>query len=176
MARWLIAGAALMMISCKGSQGVGVDPPKDCAEAMRHDFQYTGRFRAKDERLMLLSCFPFSEAERINGAWVTGFEANEFYEGEQTAGARTHKGISDTQLVINIPSRPGPFMRVSTAYARMEKRPGVAALIVPAGVLQGSISRQWLIRNTGSSPVGVTSLTQWPALSLRCATYRIRSA
>jgi len=40
----------------------------------------------------------------------------------------------------------------------MEKRPGVAALIVPAGVLQGSISRQWLIRNTGSSPVGVTSL------------------
>ena len=111
MARWLIAGAALMMISCKGSQGVGVDPPKDCAEAMRHDFQCTGRFRAKDERLMLLSCFPFSEAERINGAWVPGFEAHEFYEGEQTAGARTHKGISDTQLVINIPSRPGPFMQ-----------------------------------------------------------------
>jgi hypothetical protein len=109
--RWLIAGAALMMISCDGSQRVGVGSPKDCAEAMRHDFQCTGRFPAKDERLMLLSCFPFSEPKRINGAWVTGFEANEFYEGEQTSGARTHKGISDTQLVISIPSQPGPFMQ-----------------------------------------------------------------
>ena len=40
------------------------------------------------------------------------------------------------------------FVPHANLFRLMERRPGVAALIIRAGVLQGSISRQWLMRNS----------------------------
>jgi len=40
------------------------------------------------------------------------------------------------------------FVPHANLFRLMEKRPGVAALIMRAGVLQGSMSRRWLMRNS----------------------------
>jgi hypothetical protein len=43
------------------------------------------KFGNSHDREMLLACFPFSKPETIRGAWVFGFEANSFYEGERAS-------------------------------------------------------------------------------------------
>ena len=42
-------------------------------------------FESGHDREMVLACFPFSKPETIGGAWVFGFEANSFYEGERAS-------------------------------------------------------------------------------------------
>ena len=49
-------------------------------------------------------------------------------------------------------------------FRRMEKRPNLAALVMRSGVLQGSLSRQWLLRNS-TQPADVSMA------SLFCETY-----
>lgn len=61
---------------------------------------------------MLLGCFPFSKPERITGAWVAGFETNEFYEGEPASASLVNRRVGDTQLAIEIPVRSGPFLQM----------------------------------------------------------------
>lgn len=43
------------------------------------------RFGSAQDRQMLLACFPFSKPERMEGAWITGFETDSFYEGAKAS-------------------------------------------------------------------------------------------
>ena len=43
--------------------------------------------RGTDRREMLPACLPFSQPEEMKGAWVYGFETNQFYENERASGA-----------------------------------------------------------------------------------------
>ena len=107
--RWLIAGTTLALTGCDPSSPNNLGPPRDCEAANKQGIQCTNR-HANNGREMLLRCFPFSEPERIRGAWVAGFETNEFYEGEQVSGSLIGKRVGDTQLEIDIQlRRPGPF-------------------------------------------------------------------
>ena len=110
--RWLIAGMTLALTGCDPGTPKSDDngPPRDCETANKQAIQCTNRYSYKDERGMLLGCFPFSKPERISGAWVIGFETNEFYEGERVARSLVGKRVGDTQLEIDIPlRRPGPY-------------------------------------------------------------------
>jgi hypothetical protein len=59
------------------------------------------RFEGQSDRKLLLACLPFAPPERIAGAWVTGFETNEFYEGERAAPSLIHRNVGHTQLEID---------------------------------------------------------------------------
>jgi len=66
----------------------------------------------KPDREMLLGCFPFSSPERIKGAWVHGFETNEFYEGSVASPALINKSVGDTELEIDEADRPVSLPKV----------------------------------------------------------------
>ena len=60
--------------------------PPDCNLVAKQASGCIQRFEgARDERRMLLACFPFSEPVRIRGAWVSGFELNSFFEGAEAS-------------------------------------------------------------------------------------------
>jgi hypothetical protein len=60
--------------------------PPDCDLVSKKASGCFRRFEGThDDRKMLLTCFPFSEPERMRGAWVTGFELNSFYEGAKAS-------------------------------------------------------------------------------------------
>ena len=61
---------------------------------------------------MLLGCFPFSQPQRISGAWVSGFETNEFYEGERASRSLINKQIGHTELEIGNVAPVGPYPTV----------------------------------------------------------------
>ena len=110
--RWLIAGTMLALAGCDPSPPKGqTGPPRDCETAFKQGMQCTERY-AKNGRDVLLGCFPFSEPERISGAWITGFETNEFYENERVSPSLVNKRVGDTQLEIEIPARPGPSLQL----------------------------------------------------------------
>lgn len=92
--------------------GCSVEPPQDCKVAFKQGFQCTERYRGKSDREMLLACIPFTKPERITGAWVHGFETNEFYEGESASAALIGKRIGDTELEIEGADRLGPSRRL----------------------------------------------------------------
>jgi hypothetical protein len=92
--------AALALGSCQPG------PPQDCKVAAEQAMRCMEVYRGKSNREMLLGCFPFSSPERIAGAWVTGFETNEFYEREQASPALIHKRVGDTELHIEGESAP----------------------------------------------------------------------
>lgn len=84
-------------------------PLPNCNPSREEAFGCLERHRGKSGREMLLACYPFSKPERIEGAWVAGFETNEFYEGEPVSESLVGKRVGDTQLETEIPVRSGPF-------------------------------------------------------------------
>jgi hypothetical protein len=109
--RWLIAGTLLALTDCGPSSSKSdTATPRDCETAIKQSLPCSERYPDKNGPGLLLGCFPFSEPERISGAWVIGFETNEFYEGEKVSASLINKRVGDTQLEIDIPlRRPGPF-------------------------------------------------------------------
>ena len=61
---------------------------------------------------MLLECFSFSRPETISGAWVTGFETNEFYEGKRALPALVNTQVGETQLQMTGAAQLGPRLRL----------------------------------------------------------------
>ena len=93
MRAWVVA-IAVVLSSCQSGA------PQDCEVADAEALQCIERYRDKSDREMLEGCYPFSPSERIAGAWVTGFEINEFYEGAQASADLVHKQVGDTALEI----------------------------------------------------------------------------
>ena len=98
--------AALALAGCQSEKA----PNCDLADlGVRQCVDQLGR---APDREMLLTCLPFSPPERITGAWVVGFEANEFYEGQQASPALINKRVGDTGLEIDERYWVGPEPRV----------------------------------------------------------------
>ena len=91
-------------------------PPENCEVANQQGFECSERYRDRSDRELFLACLPFSRAERIAGAWVTGFETNEFYEGQRASSSLIHKSIGHTQLIFAEQGSPVP----STTVYQME--------------------------------------------------------
>jgi len=92
---WVVAWATLLT-------GCEAGPPQDCKVAHVQGPQCLDRNAGKTERDLLLACFPFSKPERIAGAWVYGFETNEFYEGERASPEHLGRRSSNTELELEI--------------------------------------------------------------------------
>ncbi|MFL6861937.1 MAG: hypothetical protein ACJ8DZ_02945 [Allosphingosinicella sp.] len=75
-----------------------VAPPPDCRLVARQAPKCLLSHRRADERALLLGCFPFSAPETITGAWVHGFETNEFYERVPASARLADRRGSDTAL------------------------------------------------------------------------------
>jgi hypothetical protein len=84
-------------------------PPANCKVAGEQAMQCIERYSGKSDDDMLPGCFPFSKPERIFGAWVSGFETNEFYEGEQASPALVNKHGGHTELELEDVGSTGPF-------------------------------------------------------------------
>lgn len=88
---WAVA-ALVALTACQSA------PPPDCAVVSSRASDCFKRFEGThDDRKMLLACFPFSEAQKISGAWIVGFELNAFYEGT--------KASPDLVKFVSTPSR-----------------------------------------------------------------------
>jgi hypothetical protein len=98
--------AAVALTACQSGSA------QDCKVRDQQAPQCLERFRGKSDREILLGCFPFSQPQRISGAWVSGFETNEFYEGEQASPALINKETGDTELEIDGVGRAGPHPTV----------------------------------------------------------------
>ena len=98
--------SAFALASCSS------DPPRDCEVASKQALQCLERFRGKTDRELLLGCFPFSLPQRVAGAWVSGFETNEFYEGKKASPSLIHKAVGDTGLQFQMMENHGPSIRV----------------------------------------------------------------
>jgi hypothetical protein len=92
----------LLILAAMGLAACQPRAPQDCASAARQAPACIERHRAggTDGRDFLLDCFPFSDPERIAGAWVTGFETDEFYEGQVATASLIHRDVGGTQLVM----------------------------------------------------------------------------
>jgi hypothetical protein len=86
--------SATLLMGCTSDPS----PPQDCKMAEEQGLQCLERNAGKSDRQALLACFPFSPPERISGAWVFGFETNQFYEGEKASAAHLTDSRSDTAL------------------------------------------------------------------------------
>jgi hypothetical protein len=85
-------GALMMLGACHAG------PPRDCAVVIKQAGNCISRFKAGDDRDMLLSCFPFSKPQNINGAWYVGFETNVFLEGQRAKAGVPRFGAGHTEL------------------------------------------------------------------------------
>ena len=92
--------------------GCGQGAPQKCEVAKAQGFECLERHRGKSDRQMLLGCFPFSPPERITGAWVHGFETNEFYEGDTASRELINRAVGDTQLEVDGSEQLGARLRV----------------------------------------------------------------
>jgi hypothetical protein len=88
--------------------GCSAKPPQDCEVAHRQTLQCIERYRGQSGARFLLGCYPFSEPERISGAWIAGFETNEFYEGARASPALMNMRVGDTQLEVEGLPTGGP--------------------------------------------------------------------
>lgn len=74
----IVLGVAALS-SCKAS------PAPDCRTAVKEGRQCMEQHASDGFGKTLLACFPFSKPESIKGAWVYGFERNQFYEGQRAS-------------------------------------------------------------------------------------------
>jgi hypothetical protein len=98
MQRASILFAVLISAGCKPS------PPRDCATARRKALQCLSHRYPGGNHEALLACFPFSKPERIEGAWVEGFEHNQFFEGQRASAAQLRSEAYGTQLETDMPT------------------------------------------------------------------------
>jgi hypothetical protein len=98
----------LLVLAAFGLAACQPRAPLDCASAERQAPGCIERHRVSEtsDRDFLLDCFPFSEPERIAGAWVSGFETNEFYEGRVATTSLINSDIGGTQLVFEEEALP----------------------------------------------------------------------
>ena len=82
--------------------GCGSRVPQTCKPSPKQTSECMARHKGND-REMLLSCFPFTRPQRIAGAWITGFETNEFYEGAVASRSLINSQVGDTELEVEIP-------------------------------------------------------------------------
>jgi hypothetical protein len=75
-----------------------VAPPPDCGLVAKQAPNCLLSHRGEDDRAVLLGCFPFSAPETISGAWVDGFETNDFYEHVPASARLAYGRGSDTAL------------------------------------------------------------------------------
>jgi hypothetical protein len=107
MLKYLTSVAAVGLAACQSGSA------KDCNIPKEEGLRCLERYRCRSDRELLLGCFPFSQPERISGAWVSGFETNEFYEGEKASPSLVNKRIGDTELELGDDGPAGPYPIVS---------------------------------------------------------------
>lgn len=104
--RWAVVAVVVAVGGCAQPKPLDCKPPREKA------FGCLERYEGQSYRQMLLGCFPFSEPERIAGAWVHGFETNEFYERASASRELIHKAVGHTQLQLEDSEKLGSTYRV----------------------------------------------------------------
>jgi hypothetical protein len=107
--RFFCLFALVLLTACGGPRSIDCSQRKD-ADTLR----CIDRNAAKGDRATLLACSPFSGSEKIAGLWVTGFEKNDFFEGDRPSGNEVVTRVSDTELVTD------EHVRSAAPYDAME--------------------------------------------------------